>query len=119
MSAPLACRLSGEGLEPSDAGGKGAALDRLVALAARVPSTGVVTTQSYRAFAADPTIAAFLDALRKAPVPAPTEHAASRAHVDEVFLSVPLPSAVADAVDRLAAEVAGAARIAVRSSATA
>ena len=69
MSAHLAQRLTGKGMEPSEAGGKGAALDRLVALAAPVPSTGVVTTQSYRAFAADPTIAAFLDALRKAPVP--------------------------------------------------
>ena len=53
-------------------------------------------------------------------MPAPAEHEAARAHVDEVFLSVPLPSAVADAVDRLVAEVAGArATVAVRSSATA
>jgi rifampicin phosphotransferase len=119
MSVYLARRLTGEGMEPSLAGGKGAALDRLVALAAPVPSTGVVTTQSYRAFAADPTIDAFLEGLRQAPVPPPSEHEAARARVDEVFLSVPLPPPVADAVDRLVAEVAGATRVAVRSSATA
>jgi len=119
MSGPLAVRLTGDGVDASVAGGKGAALDRLVALAAPVPATGVVTTDSYRAFASVPTIAAFLEALRSAPLPEPAEHAAARARVDEVFLSVALPSAVADAVDELVAEVAGPERVAVRSSATA
>ena len=119
MSGVFACRLIGEEVSASMAGGKGAALDRLVALAAPVPPSGVVTTESYRAFAAQPTIATFLEALVKAPVPPPPEHEAARAQADEVFLSVPLPPAVAEAVDALVAEVAGDRRVAVRSSATA
>lgn len=119
MSAALAMRLVGEGLEPWLVGGKGAALDRLVGLSAPVPATGVVTTESYRAFVADPVISALVDTLRGAPVPPPAEHEAARALVDEVFLSVPLPSEVADAVDRLVVEVAGDGRVAIRSSATA
>jgi pyruvate,water dikinase len=119
MSGPLAVRLTGEGVDASVAGGKGAALDRLVALAAPVPVTGVVTTESYRAFASVPTVSEFLEALRSAPLPEPAEHSAARARVDEMFLSVPLPPAVADAVDRLVADVAGPERVAVRSSATA
>ena len=119
MSAALAHRLNGDGIGPSVAGGKGAALDRLVALGARVPPTGVVTTQAYHEFASDPTIAEFLDALRKSTVPSPAEHEASRTLVDKMFLSVPLPFAVADAIDQLVDEVSGTALVAVRSSATA
>ena len=52
-------------------------------------------------------------------MPPPAEHEAARAYVDEVFLSVPLPPAVADAVDRLVAEVSAGEPVAVRSSATA
>ena len=46
MSGPLAVRLTGDGVDASVAGGKGAALDRLVALAAPVPAAGVVTTMT-------------------------------------------------------------------------
>jgi pyruvate,water dikinase len=119
MTAALGVRLSGEGLAPSLVGSKGAALDRLVGLAAPVPPTGVVTTESYRTFVSQPVISTFLDTLRSTPVPPPADHAAARAHVDEVFLSVPLPSTIADAVDRLVVDVAGEERVAVRSSATA
>ena len=119
MSAALGLRLSGDGIAPSVAGGKGAALDRLVSLAAPVPPTGVVTTSAYRAFVADPVISTFLDSLQRAPVPPPAEHEAARAYVDEMFLSVPLPLAVADAVDRIVTEVSAGEQVAVRSSATA
>jgi pyruvate,water dikinase len=118
-AAPLAHRLVGAGIEASIAGGKGAALDRLVALGAPVPPVGVVTTASYRPFAAEPAIAALLDELRTSPVPAPSEHAAQRQRIDEVFLSVPLPMAVREALDVLVDDIAGVQQVAVRSSATA
>jgi phosphoenolpyruvate synthase/pyruvate phosphate dikinase len=45
-----ALRLRGSGAPGTTAGGKGAALDRLVAMGAPVPPSGVLTTDSYRAF---------------------------------------------------------------------
>lgn len=119
MSEALALVLSGDGIGPLVAGGKGSALDRLIQLNARVPATGVITTAAYLAFRRDPTIAAFVDELRGSEVPDPSEHEAHRAEVDEVFLSAPLPHDVVVAVDGLVASVSGGGTVAVRSSATA
>ena len=119
MSAPLALRLTGEGVEPAGCrwqGGRTGPSCR--AGRARALHRG----RHHRVVSA----ARFRSDDRGVPRHAPgcagaaTRGApAARAHVDEVFLSVPLPPAVADAVDRLVAEVAGAGRVAVRSSATA
>jgi phosphohistidine swiveling domain-containing protein len=119
LTDPLTLVLRGEGVEPLVAGGKGAALDRLVALDARVPRTGVVTTSSYRAFEAQPEIASFVAGLKASEVPDPSEHDTQRLRVDEAFLSVALPADVAREVDALADEIGGGAKVAVRSSATA
>ncbi len=119
MSNAHASVLRGEGIEPMVAGGKGAALDRLVALGAKVPATGIITTSAYRAFESIPAIASLVDELRGTEVPEPTEHERARKRVDEVFLSVPLPPDVADAVEAMAVEIADGGSMAVRSSATA
>jgi len=116
---PLATVLTGEGIGPLVAGGKGSALDRLISLDVRVPSTGVITTDAYKLFAQTPEIAALVDELLSTEVPDPSQHAAHRRRVDEVFLSVQLPSEVAAAVDEVAGAVGAGHQVAVRSSATA
>lgn len=116
---PVAAMLEGNGLDPLVAGGKGSALDRLIALGVRVPPTGVITTAAFQAFAAQPEIAALIEELRTSPVPGPEMHAAHRERVDEVFLSVALPPEVAVEVDALVGRVGDGRPVAVRSSATA
>ncbi|MEM7285713.1 MAG: PEP/pyruvate-binding domain-containing protein [Actinomycetota bacterium] len=111
--------LDGAGVGPLVAGGKGSALDRLVALDARIPATGVITTSAYEAFEAVPEIAAFVDELKTAEIPDPTRHDEHRRMVDEMFLSVPLPDPVSAEIDSLALTVGADALVAVRSSATA
>ncbi|MFQ5556653.1 MAG: PEP/pyruvate-binding domain-containing protein, partial [Acidimicrobiales bacterium] len=119
MNTHLATILRGEGVESVVAGGKGSALDRLIALNVRVPATGVITTAAYRDFAAAPEISSFVAGLRTSEIPDSNEHAHQRAVIDELFSSVPLPPAVAAAVDELVATIADGGRVAVRSSATA
>ncbi len=119
MTAPLTIELSGEGIGPLVAGGKGSALDRLIGLEVRVPATGIITTAAYQAFEALPQISELVAELRSSEVPAPADHESHRKRTDEVFLSVPLPAEVADAVDLLADAIAGGGLVAVRSSATA
>lgn len=119
MTTSLAVRLRGDGIAVRDAGGKGSALDRLVALGARVPRTAVVTTEAYRRFTADPAIADFLATLRSEAIPDTGEYTIARSRVDEAFLGVPLPTSIDEALDRVVAEVTGPAGVAVRSSATA
>ena len=116
---PLATVLTGQGMGPLIAGGKGSALDRLISLDVRVPATGVITTEAYKEFAATPKIAALVDELLTTEVPDPSRHDAHRKRVDEIFLSVPLPDGVAAAVDEVAADVGSGHQVAVRSSATA
>lgn len=119
MTAAFTTVLRGDGIGPLTAGGKGSALDRLVALNVRVPATGIITTTAYEAFASTPEISAFVDELRDAEIPDPSEHETHRRKVDELFLSVPLPSDLATAIDHLAAEIGDGEMVAVRSSATA
>lgn len=116
---PHTILLDGAGVGPLVAGGKGSALDKLVSLDTRIPTTGVITTSAYEAFEAVPEIAAFVADLKTAEIPDPTQHDEHRKLVDEMFLSVPLPDSVAASIDALAVDVAGDALVAVRSSATA
>lgn len=111
--------LDGTGVGPLIAGGKGSALDKLAALNARIPTTGVITTAAYEAFEAVPEISAFVADLKTAEIPDPTRHDEHRKLVDEMFLSVPLPPDVAVAIDELATAVGDGSLVAVRSSATA
>ena len=53
-TAPFTLVLDGTCADPSSLGGKGAALDRLIGWGVRVPDTGVVTEDAYRAIAALP-----------------------------------------------------------------
>lgn len=116
---PYAVASTGAGIPSSVAGGKGAALDRLIGLDASVPATGIVTTDAYRAFATTPRVARFLDELRATPPSTAGDDPDARSRVDEVFLAEPLPGDVAARVDELAARIADGGLVAYRSSATA
>lgn len=115
----LVVRLEGAGVPNAVAGGKGSALDRLVALGANVPATSVVTTAAYRRFVADPGLSALLEELRTGPLPEPEDHEGERNRVDEAFLNVELNAEIVEAVARFGPPVGQGDLIAVRSSATA
>jgi phosphohistidine swiveling domain-containing protein len=110
--------LRGRGTTVEVAGGKAHALDRLIAIGAPVPPSGVLTTAAYRAFVADPVLAAQLADVRDQP------HAGladddERRRVDEMFLAAPMPVSVRATIDDLVAAVSGGFDLAIRSSATA
>ncbi len=115
----LVVRLDGSGIANAAAGGKGSALDRLIALGARVPATSVITTAAYREFVTDPGLSILLEELRTAELPSPEEHEHELRRVDEAFLQIPLPPRLAAAIDEFGPSVGGGDLIAVRSSATA
>ena len=116
----IATRLEGSGVPTSIAGGKGAALDRLIALDAPVPATGVITTDAYRVFVSASDLGGRLDALADTGTPGPDRFADHATEVDLAFLEAPMPQDVERAIVDLAAEIRGGdARLAVRSSATA
>ncbi len=117
--SPLAVVLDGRGIGGAEAGGKGAALDRLVALGAPVPRSGVLTTAAYRAFVDQDAMAAAVEAWRTGRAPPPGRHEDERRAVDDAFLAAPMPPEVAAAIDVLALAVGGDSGVAVRSSATA
>jgi pyruvate,water dikinase len=92
-------------------GGKGAALDRLVAWGIPVPTTGAVTTDAYRVFARAPAITELAERIRSgASVPA--------AEVDTIFDSVSFDDDTAARIVDVARRVGNGRRLAVRSSAT-
>ena len=99
-------------VHPEWLGGKGAALARLIAHGQPVPTTGVVTTEAYRAVAeANPTIAALVvrvDSGESVPEP----------EVDKIFDEAVVPDHVHAAVVAMAKTVGGGGAVAVRSSAT-
>jgi phosphohistidine swiveling domain-containing protein/membrane-associated phospholipid phosphatase len=115
----LAVLLRGAESTILDVGGKGAVLDRLVALQVPVPDTGALTTAAYHAFCRAPELAQLIDTLRTSPLPSPSDHERCREYVDARFLAAPMPPPVADAIAKLATEVGGTGRVAIRSSATA
>ena len=116
----IAARLHGSGLPASVAGGKGAALDRLIAIDAPVPATGIVTTDAYRTFIEASDLGLRLDALADAGTPSPDRFADHAADIDHAFLEAVMPEDVERAIIDLAVEIRGeGARLAVRSSATA
>lgn len=109
---PAVLLLEGGSADLSLLGGKGASLDQLLAWGLPVPSTGVVTTEGYRAFAAAPEIDDLVGRIRRGEAVAPEV-------VDEVFDRRCSTSDLRDRVGELAAQVGGpGGRLAVRSSAT-
>ena len=111
-------RLTGNAA-PERAGSKAAMLDRLIALGAPVPASGIVGTDAYRAFVASSGLEPLLERLRAEALPSPAEQAAARSRVDSAFLQAPMPAGLEEAIRRLAAEVGGGGPLSVRSSATA
>jgi phosphohistidine swiveling domain-containing protein len=112
-------RLSGTGAPVADVGGKAESLDRMIALDMPVPECGVVTSAGYREFVGAPELRALLAELMSSPVPAPAEHDAARAAVDDAFLRAPMPDRLAAEIEDLARAVGGGGDLAIRSSATA
>lgn len=108
---PLVAVLDGAAAEPSELGGKGAALDRLFAWGLPVPASGVVAATAYRRFVAEPEMAALVAGIIAGATPSADE-------VDAAFLAAPMPPDVADAAVVVAAKVGGDGDLAVRSSAT-
>lgn len=109
---PAVLLLEGGSADLSLLGGKGASLDQLLAWGLPVPSTGVVTTEGYRAFASAPEIDDLVGRIRRGEAVAPEV-------VDEVFDRRCSTSDLRDRVGELAAQVGGpGGRLAVRSSAT-
>ncbi len=118
-ASALVAPVDGSGLDNETAGGKGSSLDVLVSLDALIPQSSVITTAAYRLFTADPGLAALLDELVTAELPAPEDHAREEKRVDDAFLAVELPREILDAIDRYGPPVDNGATTAVRSSATA
>ncbi len=92
-------------------GGKGAALDRLIGWGLPVPPAGAVTTDAYRRFALQSSIAEVLRAIRAGEEP-------DAAAVDRVFATSQFGPDDAAAIVAIAREVSGGCPLAVRSSAT-
>lgn len=107
---PVVVALDGT-VPPGLIGGKGAALDRLVAWGIPVPPAAAVTVHGYRHLVDDPGVAALLDDLR-----AGGEHPASE--IDAAFAAARFDPDDAAAIVTTARSVAGGRRLAVRSSAT-
>jgi len=103
--------LTGLQFSPGVVGGKGAALDRLIGSSIPVPTSGVVTTAAYRAFADVPVLHEFIGRVRSGDV-VPTED------VDAVFRGVPFSDDLREQIVATARRVGGGDRLAIRSSAT-
>jgi pyruvate,water dikinase len=111
--------LDGSHVAEGEVGGKAFSLNRLLAVGARVPPTGSITTAGYRKFIAESGLGAFLDELRSSEPPAQAELDIETERVDAAFLEAPMPASLADDIRRLADAVRTGGLLAVRSSATA
>lgn len=106
------CLEQGSPRHDTDAGGKGASLDRLVQLGFPIPPTAVVAVAAYRAIAAHPDLAELLSSVADGGAAVPAEV------IDAAFLSVPIPEAIRRSIVEAACRVGGGGPVAVRSSAT-
>lgn len=111
--------LDGTSVEPNAVGGKGFALNRLIAMGASVPPTGAITTDGYRWFVSDSGLERFIDDLRLAGLPEQADLDKAADRVDAAFLAAEMPDALADEIRTLASSIGNGERLAVRSSATA
>ena len=109
---PLGVLLEGAAADHSLLGGKGASLDQLVGWGLPVPPTGVVTTEAYRAVAADPGVAGLVDRIQRG-------EEIDAAQLDAEFDRAARASGLREQIGALALRVGGpGGRLAVRSSAT-
>jgi pyruvate,water dikinase len=125
---PFALELADpEAVRLETTGGKGSSLSRLAAAGLPVPGAFHVTTDAYRAAVAGAPQQAIVAAARDVDPDRPETHEAAAAGIAEIFASLEIPAAVADAV-RAAYSGLRTARgtgtaddpaVAVRSSATA
>lgn len=111
VSARYVLVLDGSGADSALVGGKGAALDRLVAWGQRVPPTAVVTAEAFRVVVEQPALASLMARCSQG-------EPASVEEVDAAFLGAGLPAEVLDEVMKCARRVAPDGRLAMRSSAT-
>jgi len=113
-SGQVTVLLRGTGLEPALAGGKGAALDRLIQLGLPVPPTGVITTEAYRRFVGHGDLGEQLVTLARS-----GRSSDEAADIDQAFLAAPMPDDLGAEIRALAGAVRQGGLLAVRSSATA
>ncbi len=111
--------LDGSGCRVTDVGGKAAGLDRLAAHGFPIPPSLGLTVWGYRAFAAEPGLASWLEELRQSPLPEPAALESAVAEIELRFLEAPMPAEVAAAITEAAGPMLAEGPIAVRSSATA
>ena len=109
--ASWATVLEGRRLPSAVLGGKGAALDRVIAENIAVPPTGAVTTAAYRAFVEAPAPDEMIRRIRSGQ-PATVDD------VDAAFAAGAFAAEVADEILAVARQVADGGLLAVRSSAT-
>jgi len=83
--------LDGAAVDPRAVGGKGFALNQLIAMGVTVPPTGSITTDGYRWFVRDSGLKRFIDDLSIQGLPdrADLDRAAER--VDAAFLEATMP----------------------------
>lgn len=117
-ASPATVLLSGAPIDPALVGGKGDALNHLIATGANVPPTGSITTSAYRWFVEESGLDRFLDGLRRSGAPSPSNLAYETERIDAAFLDAAMPAGLAGEIGRLADAVRGAGLLAVRSSAT-
>ena len=110
-SPPFTVVLDGTCQDPASLGGKGASLDRLIGWGVRVPDTGVVTAEAYRAVATQPGPALLLAGLAAGQECGVEE-------IDRVFREAIPPAALRSALLALGRAIGSGHRLAVRSSAT-
>ncbi|HWC36959.1 MAG TPA: PEP/pyruvate-binding domain-containing protein [Acidimicrobiales bacterium] len=109
--------LDGSEMSPVRVGGKGAWLNRLVAIGQPVPPAAVLNVDAYHR-AVD--YAGLADRLTDLPTDvAPDRLEADAAQVDEMFAAMDLPADIVDAIDGAYRAVGDGGLVAVRSSATA
>ena len=112
-------RLDGSAIDGLLVGGKGFALNRLIAMDVSVPATGSITTDGYRWFVKDSGLAEFVERLASEGLPEQADLARAADRVDNAFLEAKMPDALADEIRDLAHDIGDGKLLAVRSSATA
>lgn len=110
-------KLDGSAAPIADVGAKAAALDRLVALDAPVPTAAALTVAAYRQVVVSGDLSALLD--RLPPTVDAGDLQADEDRVDDAFLHVALPDEVLKACDAAYEYASAGEAVAVRSSATA
>ncbi len=111
--------LDGSAVPAESVGGKGFALNRLIAMGANVPPTGSITTDGYRWFVRESGLDRFIEEMRQGGLPEQADLDDSADRVDAAFLDAEIPEALASEIRGIAGDVGNGALLAVRSSATA